>query len=70
MKALIYAGSRLLGFGALAGVSALNIHNLVGIVTSVLTALYTVFITIEAGLRLYERWKLKHASPRVKGSDA
>lgn len=68
---------RALGFAARfivplvgAGFSVANIHSWIGMVTAVLTALYTVFITIEAGLRLYERWKLKHASPRAKGADA
>ena len=70
MKALGYAATRLLPLMAAAGLTAATLQTWVGTITAVGTALYTVFVTIEAGLRLYERWKLKHASPRAKGPDA
>lgn len=61
MKAFGYAASRLLPLAAGAGFSAANLNNLAGIVTGVLTAIYTAFITIEAGLRVLEKIELKRA---------
>jgi hypothetical protein len=67
---LVGIAARLIPLAAGAGFTWANIHSWIGIVTAVGTALYTVIITVEAGLRLYERLKLKHSSPRVKGVDA
>lgn len=69
MKAFGYAASRLLPLAAGAGFSAANLHNLAGVATGILTAIYTAFITIEAGLRVLEKWHARKAargSPRTK----
>lgn len=70
MRAFAAVAGRLLPLGGLAGVSALSgLHSVVGVVTAVLTAIYTCFIAIEAALRVAEKLearKLAKGSPRTR----